>query len=73
MEARRDLDNKTIILRKGAHWYVINSDTGDEAEMLLALIEYSEGETYNINRSEVLELVDRLGWELEVHNNLGAA
>jgi len=64
---------KTMILRKGSHWYVISSEDGDEREILLTLLEYSEQTTYNIERTEVLQLIDQLGWELEVVPNLDAA
>ncbi len=67
------MQDKTLVLRKDAHWYVISSAQGDEREILLALLEYAEEETYNIERDEVMDLVDQLGYRLEVHEDLTAA
>jgi hypothetical protein len=64
------MEEKTIVLRKGAHWYILNSSAGDEQEILLTLLEYAEQRTYNIDRADVLALIDRLGWSLEVHENV---
>ncbi len=66
--------DKTIVLRKQGHWYVLNSRTGDEKEIILALMEYAEQQTYDISRDDVYNLMDRLGWKLEVYiPGLGAA
>ena len=66
--------DKTIVLRKNGHWYVLNSRTGDEREIILALMEYAEQEEYNINLCEVYELMEKLGWKMEVYiPGLGAA
>ena len=65
---------KTIVLRKNGHWYVINSQAGDEKEILLALIEYSEQKKYDIEMTEVNELAEQLGWKVETFiPGLGAA
>ncbi len=65
---------KTIVLRKNGHWYVLNSRTGDEREIILALMEYAEQETYDIELAEVYSLMEQLGWKLEVYiPGLGAA
>lgn len=65
---------KTVILRKKDHWYVINSRNGDEKEIILALMEYAEQQKYDINRGEVNSLMEQLGWKLEVYiPGLGAA
>lgn len=64
---------KTIVLRKDGHWYVISSSEGDEREILLKLLEYAENRTYNIGRREVVDLIEKLGYTLEIHNNLGMA
>ena len=65
---------KTIVLRKKDHWYVLNSRTGDEKEILLALMEYSERKKYDIAEDEVYALMEQLGWKLEVYiPGLGAA
>lgn len=64
---------KTIVLRKEDHWYIISSQDGDESKMLLTLLEYSQKERYNIEPDEVYELLDRLGWEVEVYDRRGAA
>ena len=66
--------DKTVVLRKKGHWYVLNSRTGDEREIILALMEYAEQEKYDISREEVYQLMDKLGWKLEVYiPGLGAA
>jgi hypothetical protein len=65
---RKAMGEKTIVLRKGEQWYVITSHQGDEREILLTLLEYAEQRKYDIQRSEVLQLIDRLGWKLEVHS-----
>ena len=65
--------DKTIVLRKDDQWYVVTSHDGDEREVLLALLEYTEQQCYNIEREEVLQLIDRLGWRVEIHQNLSAA
>lgn len=68
------MPDKTIVLRKKGHWYVLNSRTGDEREIILALMEYAEQETYDIQREDVYKLMDKLGWKLEVYiPGLGAA
>lgn len=65
---------KTIVLRKKGHWYVLNSRTGDEREIILALLEYAECEKYDISADEVYQLMEKLGWRLEVYiPGLGAA
>lgn len=65
---------KTVVLRKKGHWYVLNSRTGDEREIILALLEYAEQEKYDISVDEVYQLMDKLGWRLEVYiPGLGAA
>ncbi len=65
---------KTIVLRKKGHWYVLNSRTGDEKEIILALMEYAEQQKYDISTDEVYRLMERLGWKLEVYiPGLGAA
>lgn len=66
--------DKTIVLRKKGHWYVLNSQTGDEREIILTLMEYAENEHYDIQPSEVYSLMEQLGWKLEVYiPGLGAA
>ena len=66
--------DKTVVRRKKGHWYVLNSRTGDEREIILALMEYAEQEKYDISREEVYQLMDKLGWKLEVYiPGLGAA
>lgn len=66
--------DKTIVLRKKGHWYVLNSRTGDEREIILALLEYAEHEQYDISLGEVYQLMEKLGWKLEVYiPGLGAA
>lgn len=67
------MSDKTIVMRKAGHWYVINSETGDEKEMLLTLLQYSENKEYNIEQTDVLSLADQLGWEIDVYPNVGAA
>lgn len=68
------MTDKTVVLRKKGHWYVLNSRTGDEREIILALLEYAEQEKYDISASEVYQLMDKLGWKLEVYiPGLGAA
>lgn len=65
---------KTIVLRKNGHWYVLNSRDGNEREIILALMEYAEQEHYDIQPEEVYALMDQLGWKLEVYiPGLGAA
>ncbi|MDR1612066.1 MAG: hypothetical protein LBT97_04700 [Planctomycetota bacterium] len=65
---------KTVVLRKNGHWYVLNSQTGDEREIILALMEYAERKTYDIEMEEVYDLMKQLGWKLEVYiPGLGAA
>ncbi|MFW5857217.1 MAG: hypothetical protein ACOCX4_05000 [Planctomycetota bacterium] len=64
------MSDKTIVLKKDGHWYVINSATGDEREILLTILEYAENRRYNISKDEVLALVEKLGYELDVHENL---
>ncbi|MDR1744419.1 MAG: hypothetical protein LBS30_01550 [Planctomycetota bacterium] len=65
---------RTVVLRKKGHWYVLNSRTGDEREIILALMEYAEQEQYDIRREEVYQLMEKLGWKLEVYiPGLGAA
>lgn len=66
--------DKTIVLRKSGHWYVLNSRTGDEKEIILALLEYAEQRKYDISPAEVYSLMDQLGWKMEVYiPGLGAA
>ncbi len=68
------MNEKTIVLRKNGHWYVLNSETGDEKEIILALMEYAEKEQYGIEPNEVYSLMEQLGWKLEVYiPGLGAA
>ncbi|MCC8190125.1 MAG: hypothetical protein LIP77_05730 [Planctomycetes bacterium] len=65
---------KTVVLRKKGHWYVLNSRTGDEREIILTLMEYADQQKYDINRDEVYSLMEKLGWKLEVYiPGLGAA
>ena len=65
---------KTLVLRKNGHWYVMNSSAGDEREIILALMEYSEQEHFDIEPEEVDSLMEQLGWRLEVYiAGLGAA
>ncbi len=65
---------KTIVLRKNGHWYVLNSSTGNEREIILALMEYAEQKQYEIELDEVYSLMEQLGWKLEVYiPGLGAA
>ncbi len=65
---------KTIVLRKNGHWYVLNSQNGDEKEIILALMEYAEQEKYDIRPAEVYSLMEQLGWKLVVYiPGLGAA
>lgn len=65
---------KTIVLRKNGHWYVLNSHNGDEKEIILALMEYAEREKYDILPAEVYSLMEQLGWKMEVYiPGLGAA
>ncbi len=66
--------DKTLVLRKKGHWYVLNSQTGDEREIILTLMEYAEQEEYDIKLDEVYSLMEQLGWKLEVYiPGLGAA
>lgn len=68
------MHDKTIVLRKNGHWYVLNSSTGDEREIILALMEYAEQERFDIEPEEVYSLMEQLGWRLEVYiPGLGAA
>ncbi len=67
------MDGKTLVLRKDRHWYVINSRDGDEREILLTLLAYSEDGVHGIERGEVLEVMSQLGWELEVYDNTQVA
>lgn len=68
------MNEKTIVLRKNGHWYVLNSETGDEKEIILALMEYAEKEQYGIEANEVYSLMKQLGWKMEVYiPGLGAA
>lgn len=68
------MPDKTIVLRKNGHWYVLNSGNGDEKEIILALLEYVEQQKYDISPREVDSLIDQLGWKLEVYiPGLGAA
>lgn len=70
----RDMREKTIVLRKKGHWYVLNSHTGDEKEIILALLEYAEQRKYDISPTEVYALMEQLGWKMEVYiPGLGAA
>ena len=65
---------KTLVLRKNGHWYVLNSNKGDEREILLALMEYAEEEHFDIEAGEVYSLMEQLGYRLEVYiPGLGAA
>lgn len=66
------MNERTIVLRKRGHWYVVNSRSGDEREALLTLLEHAENRRYEIGRDDVIELIRELGWELEVHDNLVA-
>jgi transcription antitermination factor NusG len=65
------MTDKTIVLKKDGHWYVISSSTGDEREILLTILEYAENRKYNIAKSEVLSLIEKLGYELDVHEDFG--
>ena len=56
--------DKTMVLRKNGHWYVLNSASGDEREIILALLEYSEQKRYDISREDVYRLMEKLGWRL---------
>lgn len=67
------MPEKTLVLRKDNHWYVINSASGDEEEILLTLLSYSENKSFNLEEQEVLQLVDRLGYTLEVYDGVDAA
>jgi hypothetical protein len=68
------MPDKTIVLRKQGHWYVLNSRTGDEKEIILALMEYADQKEYDISHDDVYNLMDKLGWKLEVYiPGLGAA
>ena len=68
------MPDKTIVLRKQGHWYVLNSRTGDEKEIILALMEYADQQKYDISHDDVYNLMDKLGWKLEVYiPGLGAA
>lgn len=66
------MNERTIVLRKGGHWYVVNSREGDEREVLLTLLEHAENRRYAIDRDDVVRLIHELGWELEVHDSLVA-
>ena len=66
------MSEKSIVLKKDGHWYIINSSTGDEKEILLTILEYAENKRYNINKSEVMNLIDKLGYEIDVHQNLAS-
>jgi hypothetical protein len=70
-----DSDNKekTMILKKSGHWYVINSSSGNEKEILLTILEYAENKKYNISENEVMHLIDKLGYELDSFNDMGIA
>lgn len=66
--------DKTLVLRKKGHWYVLNSRTGDEREIILTLMEYAEQEQFDIKLDEVYSLMEQLGWKLETYiPGLGAA
>lgn len=67
------MGRKTMVLRKQDHWYIISSGAGEESELLLALLEFAEQTEYNIERGEVEALLQRLGWTLEIHDNLNVA
>lgn len=67
------MSDKTIVLKKDGHWYIINSASGDEREILLTVLEYAENRKYNISKNEVLALIEKLGYEVDVHKNFGLA
>jgi transcription antitermination factor NusG len=67
------MSEKTIILKKDHHWFVINSSSGDEREILLTILEYAENQRYNICKDEVLTLIEKLGYQLDVHQNFNLA
>lgn len=64
---------KTIVLRKGDQWYIFNSKDGDEREILMTLLNLAEEELYAFDRSDVMQLIEQLGWKLETHENLEKA
>lgn len=67
------MEPKTLVLRKDRHWYVISSADGDEEKILLTLLEHAENRTYNVETDDVLQLIDHLGWRLEVYEDMGLA
>lgn len=67
------MQDKTIVLRKQAHWYIINSQDGSEEDILRTLLQYSQLDDCNLEEGDIHELLERLGWELEVHSNLKVA
>lgn len=65
--------NKTIVLRKDGHWFVINSSDGNPRDIILTLLEYSENRRYSVGKEEVATLCEKLGYSLEIHENFGIA
>lgn len=65
---------KTVVLRKSSHWYVLNTTESNEKEIILALIEHAEQDTFQVNTSEVYQLAESLGWTISAYiPGLGAA
>ena len=65
--------NKTIVLRKDGHWFIINSKDGNPRDIILTLLEYSENKRYSIGKEDVSTLCEKLGYSLEIHENIDLA
>lgn len=59
-------NERTVVLRKGAHWYVFTMGEDDMEAMLLRLVEHAEETTYDVGSMQVTTFLEDLGWEIEV-------
>ena len=57
--------DKTIVVHKDEHWWIINSSKGDEKEILRMLLKYAKDEKHTLQEWEALSLIDQLGYKLE--------
>lgn len=57
----------SLVLRKGAHWFVVDAAPGrnDRRAMVLSLIRHAEQRDFDIPLDQVEGLVRTLGWTLE--------
>ncbi|GEM_PF-1634399 len=67
------MSDKTIVLKKDGHHYILRSASGDEREILLTILEYAENRRYNIGKNEVMALLRKLGYQVSVHKDFGVA